>query len=205
MYVLKLSTIQENETIIKKSVDILNNGGIIAIPTDTVYGFAALASNEKAIERLYKVKEREKNKSIAVLLGDSAQAKLVTDDFSQSADRITQKFWPGGLTVIVKKRNGLPPNISQQDTIGIRIPDHEFVRTLICVSGPLAVTSANHSGLPPATSVSEFENALGDQLDLIVDGGKTAGGIPSTVVDCTTSPIKILREGIIPSEELLCE
>lgn len=201
--ICKIQTEDEWKEALQKTVRVLKSGGVAAIPTDTVYGFAALATDEAAIARLYMIKERSQVKSIAVLLGDAEQAHLVARSFPASAQRMAERFWPGALTLVVFKKSGLPADLSSNDCIGLRIPDHEFVRELIRLTGPLAVTSANHSGMPPACSVSEFLSQYGEMLDIIIDGGTTTGGIPSTVVNCSLTPPVILREGAISGRDLL--
>ena len=202
----KIYTIS-NETEIKEALETasekLHKGGIIAIPTDTVYGFAALVSDETAIEKLYRIKEREQNKSIAVLLGDAEQASLIAHKFPPKAQRLAKTYWPGALTIIVRKRAELPANLTSNDLVGLRIPDHAFTRDLIRLTGPLAVTSANISGQPPAKSVPDFLNILGPQLDMIIDGGPCRGGVPSSVINCETEPAVVLRAGAVSEEELL--
>ncbi len=202
MRLQKIITAEEQQLVLSDAVEILRADGTVAFPTDTVYGLAASAFSFKGIARLYEMKKRDENKSIAVLLGDVSQAKLVAESFSSEAESLANKFWPGALTLIVEKKDGLPENISRRPTIGIRIPDHDFVRNLIRMTGPLAVTSANLSGKAPSVSIDGFLDELGAQLDLILDGGKTVGGIPSTVIDCTVAPLKILRQGSISAEKL---
>ena len=196
-----------NDTEIKNALEaaekVLRTGGVAAIPTDTVYGFAALVHDEAAIAKLYKIKERDQKKSIAVLLGDAEQAHLVAHEFPAKARRLAAKYWPGALTIIIRKKAGLPADLTSNDLVGLRIPDHEFTRELIRRTGPLAVTSANISGQPPARSIEEFLEELGPQLDLVIDGGPSSGGVPSSVVNCESEPAVILSEGAIPGKDLL--
>lgn len=201
--ILSIGTESEKTEALKTAADVLLHGGIAAIPTDTVYGFAACVQDEEAIAKLYRIKERSPNKSIAVLLGDAEQAHLVAHTFPAKAQRLAARYWPGALTVIIRKKAGLPADLTSNDLVGLRIPDHDFTRELIRLTGPLAVTSANISGEPPAKSVDEFAGVLGGQLDLIIDGGPSSGGVPSSVINCETDPAVILREGAIPGEELL--
>lgn len=201
--ILTIRTEEEKLKALKAAAEVLAMGGVAAIPTDTVYGFAACVQNEAAIAKLYQIKERSLNKSIAVLLGDAEQAHRVAEDFPPKAQRLAERYWPGALTIIIRKKTGLPADLTSNDLVGLRIPDHDFTRELIRITGPLAVTSANISGEPPARSVSEFADALGGQLDLIIDGGPSSGGIPSSVINCATDPAVILREGAVPGEELL--
>lgn len=193
----------ERKEALTAAVRILKQGGIAAIPTDTVYGFAAPVHEEAAIARLYQIKERESNKSIAVLLGDAEQAHLVAHEFPAKAQRLAQAYWPGALTIIIRKKAGLPANLTSNDLVGLRIPNHNFTRDLIRETGPLAVTSANLSGMPPATDIDGFINSLGDQLDLIIDDGPSSGGVPSSVINCSCEPAIILREAAISGKDLL--
>jgi len=194
---------EEKQKALKAAADVLQAGGIAAIPTDTVYGFAAMVHDRNEIDRLYQIKERSHNKSIAVLLSDAEQAALVAHEFPDKARRLAAKYWPGALTVIIRKNAGLPDNLTSNDLVGLRIPDHEFTRELIRLTGPLAVTSANLSGENPAKSIDDFKDILGSQLDIIIDGGPCSGGIPSSVINCETEPAVILREGAIPAKDLL--
>ena len=201
-HVISIKLEEERRQGLNEAAEIIKRGGVIAFPTDTVYGIASSAFNENAIERIYAIKERDHAKSIPILLGDISQAPIVAKEFSVEARQLADRFWPGGLTIIVGKNEKLPKNISVYDTIGIRIPDYPFVRELIRKTGPLAVTSANHSGDPSAVQVDDFLSVLGDKLDLVIDGGKTTGGVSSTVVDCSGDKIKLLRAGAIPPSAL---
>lgn len=201
--VYTLSNDTEIKNALEKAVEVLRAGGIAAIPTDTVYGFAALVHDETAVAKLYKIKERDQRKSIAVLLGDAEQAHLVAHEFPEKARRLAEKYWPGALTIIIRKKAGLPADLTSNDLVGLRIPDLDFTRELIRRTGPLAVTSANISGQPPAKSIGEFLDELGPQLDIIIDGGPSSGGIPSSVINCESEPALILREGAIPGKDLL--
>jgi L-threonylcarbamoyladenylate synthase len=200
--IYRITTTGEQQVALAAAIRIISEGGVIAIPTDTVYGLAASAFNEAAIARLYQIKERDPKKSIAVLLGNPSQAREIAENFPQKAEILAKTFWPGGLTLIVSKKKSLPPNISSNEKIGIRIPDHTFIRELIRRTGPLATTSANLSGQPAANNTDDFFSMLGSQLDMTIDGGQVMGGIASTVVDCTVEPVQILREGAISKEEI---
>lgn len=201
--IISISNESGKQEALEKTAAILLNGGVAAVPTDTVYGFAALVHDEAAIARLYKIKERDQRKSIAVLLGDADQAHQVAHAFPEKAQRLAGKYWPGALTIIIRKKAGLPPDLTSNDLVGLRIPDHEWTRELIRRTGPLAVTSANISGQPPAKSIEEFSEELGPQLDIIIDGGPSSGGIPSSVINCDSEPPVILREGAISGKDLL--
>ena len=188
---------------IQSALDILHLGGLVAFPTDTVYGLAADFRNEAAIASLYAAKGRNISKAIALLIGSVEQLEEVTTDFSAAAQKLAARFWPGALTLIVLRRPELPSLLSALPTIGVRMPDHAFALRLLQASGPLAVTSANRSGAENTLTARDVLNQLVGQVDMVLDGGKVPGGIPSTVVDCTIQDVKVLREGAISAEAIL--
>jgi L-threonylcarbamoyladenylate synthase len=188
---------------IPQALEILKAGRLVAFPTDTVYGVGALAFNGKAVEAIYTAKDRPIEKAIPVLIGDSDDLEKVGIDIPNSVDRLAARFWPGPLTILVPKRADLPESVSTTSTVGVRVPDHEIARQLLRAAGPMAVTSANISGGQSPVTAQEVYEQLKGRIDLIIDGGKTPGGVPSTLVDCTTSELKILREGPVSLEELL--
>lgn len=183
-------------------MDIVNAGGVIAIPTDTVYGIGTCAFDQKAVSRLYLVKERSQNIPIPILIADMDQLRLVVSEVLPIALRLAVSFWPGPLTMVLPKEKGIAPSISATGTVGIRMPDHAFVRELIRRTGPMAVTSANISGSPSLTRARDVFEALDGKIDLVVDGGVAPGGIPSTVVDCSLTRPVILREGPLSQEDI---
>jgi L-threonylcarbamoyladenylate synthase len=182
---------------------ILNAGGLVAFPTDTVYGVGTLAFNGKAIESIYTAKDRPIEKAIPILIADIEDMEKVGMDVPQNAYKLAYRFWPGPLTCIIPKQPTLPEAVSATSTVGVRMPDHEIARTLLRAAGPMAVTSANISGQPSPSTAEEVFAQLNGRIPLIIDGGPTPGGIPSTVVDCSTSELKILRKGPLSVEELL--
>jgi len=182
---------------------ILLSGGLVAFPTDTVYGVGALAFHQKAIEEIYIAKDRAIEKAIPVLIGDTADLIKVADEIPIFAMRLIARFWPGPLTVLLPKKTTLPEAISATSTVGVRVPAHDMARALLRLAGPLAVTSANISGQPSPTTAQEVSTQLGGRIAMILDGGKTPGGIPSTLVDCTGDEIQVLREGPITKAQLL--
>jgi L-threonylcarbamoyladenylate synthase len=180
----------------------LARGELVAFPTDTVYGLAASAFSTSAIERLFDAKGRDNSKAIAVLLGDLNQLDLVTPGLTASAERLAQRFWPGPLTLIVARHPSLPENLSPLPTIGIRIPDYPLAQTLLRRTGPLATTSANRSGAENPLSAQDVHDQLDGRIEWIIDGGRSPGGLPSTVVDCTGEDIRVLRVGPISEAAL---
>jgi L-threonylcarbamoyladenylate synthase len=188
---------------IETALTVLQTGGIVAFPTDTVYGLGALAFDNKAIESIYAAKNRPLEKAIPILIGDLSDLDKVADNIPDMALRFAARFWPGPLTCIVPKKRTLPPAISATSTVAVRIPDHPDARALLHAAGPMAVTSANISGQQSPTTAQEVYAQLHGRIPLILDGGKTPGGIPSTLVDCTGEQPIILREGPISMDELL--
>ncbi len=188
---------------ITSALEILYSGGLVAFPTDTVYGVGALAFDGKAVKSIYTAKERPVEKAIPVLIGDREDLSKVAEEIPLFAARLIARFWPGPLTVLVPKKPALPEVVSANPAVGVRVPDHEVARTLLRLSGPLAVTSANRSSQPSPTTAQEVLQQLGGRIALILDGGRTPGGIPSTLVDCTGTEIQVLREGPITKEQML--
>lgn len=184
------------------ALETIRNGGVVALPTDTVYGIACAVTHPAAIKQLYAIKERDALKAIPVLVGDLQQVEKLTANFTKQAERLSKELWPGALTIIVPKAEHLPVELSAYDTVGIRMPDHDWLRELMLLSGPLAATSANLSGAPSPATAKEVLAQLDGRIELIVDGGECKGGIPSTVVDCSRPEIKILREGGISPERI---
>jgi len=182
---------------------ILRSGGVIAFPTDTVYGVAVPVFDENSITKLHEAKKRPVDKAIPVLIGKTQQLDLVASIIPPAAHKLMEKFWPGPLTLVVPKHHNLPHNLSAYDTVGVRMPDYHFTLRLLNKTGPLATTSANISGMENSLSAREVYEQLGGRIDLILDGGHTPGSVPSTMVDFSKKTPRILREGTIPSGVLL--
>lgn len=185
-----------------QALDVLNKGGLVAFPTDTVYGLGALALDGSAVESIYVAKDRPLEKAIPVLLGDAPDLEKVGRDVPDVAYRLADRFWPGPLTIVIPKAPTLPESVSATFTVGVRVPDHGVARALLRAAGPMAVTSANISGQPSPSTAEEVFAQLGGRIDLIIDGGSTPGGVPSTVIDCTGSDLQLLREGPISLEAI---
>lgn len=182
------------------AIEVLRSGGVVGLPTDTVYGIAVALDTPGGIERLFHVKRRPPDRGIVLLLADAGQAATI-GVMGPAAATLADACWPGGLTVVVPQRQdvALPAALTAGvATIGLRVPDHAAPRALAAAVGPLPTTSANVSGLPEAGDATEILEQLGDAVDLILDGGPSGGGLPSTVVDCSGDPPRILRVGAIP-------
>lgn len=187
---------------VDRAFGILKNGGLVAFPTDTVYGLAADIHSAAAIERLFTAKGRDTQKAIAVLVGSVEQLALVVRHLTPAAKRLADAFWPGALTLIVPRRLELPANLSPNQTIGVRMPDHPLALELLRRTGPLATTSANRSGMDNPLSAQDVLGQLDGRIDLILDGGRVPGGKPSTLADCTGAQLQVLRQGPITLEQL---
>ena len=188
---------------IARALAILHAGALIAFPTDTVYGVGALAYDGHAIESIYIAKDRPVEKAIPVLISDVEDVDRVAMDIPDAARTLASRFWPGPLTILFPKRADLPESVSATSTVGVRVPDHETARALLRAAGPMAVTSANISGAQSPVTAEEVHQQLGGRIPLIVDGGRTPGGVPSTLVDCTGAELRVLREGPITLTQLL--
>ena len=187
---------------INHAMDVLTHGGVVAFPTDTVYGLGALAFDEEGIDRLYFIKGRHHAKAIAVLISQFDELHQLTPTPSKEMFRLASQFWPGPLTMVVPRSATVPELLSSTLTIGVRIPDHPVALQLLAVSGPMGVTSANLSGQENTTTAAEVMHQLDGRIHLVLDGGTTPGGIPSTVVDLTTPQPSILRAGPVSEQEL---
>lgn len=192
----------ENPESISSALSLFRDGEIVAFPTDTVYGLGADPFQASGIIKLFEAKGRDSNKAIAILIGSVEQANLITNHMTEMAVRLCEVFWPGGLTVIVPRKNTLPELISNTDRIGIRMPNHPVALELLQTFGPLATTSANLSGKPDAVTARDVYDQLSNRVPLILDGGKCQGGIPSTVIDCSGEEPVILREGPISRDQI---
>jgi L-threonylcarbamoyladenylate synthase len=182
-----------------EAIGVLRGGGIVALPTDTVYGIAVALATSGGIERLFRVKDRPPEKGIALLLADADQAWGL-GIATVAARRLAAAFWPGPLTLVLGRRPGieLPDALTGgAATVGVRVPDHDAPRALAAALGPLPTTSANRSGEPDALDAASVVAELGGRVDLVLDGGTTRGAAASTVVDCTREPVTILREGVL--------
>jgi L-threonylcarbamoyladenylate synthase len=188
--------------ILTYALEILTGGGLVAFPTDTVYGLGALAFDDNAVKRIYAAKGRSTEKAIPILLSDSGDLDKVALHVSEMALKLAACFWPGPLTLVVLKHPSVPQSVSSTAGIGVRVPDLPVARSLLQLVGPMAVTSANLSGQASPSTAEEVLAQLGGRIALILDGGRTPGGIPSTVVDCISPEPQIIRQGPIPEDEI---
>jgi L-threonylcarbamoyladenylate synthase len=190
---------------IDRAVSALRQGEVIAFPTDTVYGLGAHAFLPQAVAQLFAVKERPASVAIPLLLSGAEAMSLVCVDIPQLAWEIAERFWPGALSLVLHRGPAVTDAVTAGGpTVAVRVPDLALVRELCRQLGaPLATTSANRHGWPPAVTAAEVRTALAGRIPLILDGGSCHGGVASTVLDLTVSPPIILRSGPVTAEQLV--
>jgi len=189
---------------IEKGISILKQGGVVAFPTDTVYGLGACASNQQAVERVYQLKKRPQSMALPLLLAHALQISEVAESVPQVAWLLVHNFLPGALTLVLPKSDSVPDIITAGGiTVAIRIPAHPVPVALVEGLGvPIVGTSANLSGKPSALTAGEVYSQFGDKIDFVIDSGRCPGGRESTVVDVTKKTPVVLREGAIALSEL---
>ncbi len=193
----------DNSVSYQQAVDILKSGGVVAFPTETVYGLGALATDAVAVQRIFEAKGRPSDNPLIVHIGNKIDVDNYAVNVPEIAGKLMDAFWPGPLTLVFHKRPGvIAENVTPGfDTVGIRMPDHPVALKLLrTLNGPLAAPSANRSGKPSPTEAGHVLTDLEGRIPLIVDGGRTGVGVESTVLDMTASPPEILRPGGVTRE-----
>ncbi len=197
---LKLSLYKNTvEKVVIEALKILKKGGIVAYPTESFYALGIIAYNEAALKRLYQLKKRPVEKAVPLIIGNKDVLKSIVKSIPQQAEELMKKYWPGPLTIIFDAEDNLPKLLTgNRNKIAVRIPGKSFALHLARAANfPITATSANISNKPPAQSAEEVINYFGENIDLVVNGPKTPGGEPSTIIDATISPLKVLRKGSI--------
>jgi L-threonylcarbamoyladenylate synthase len=190
-----------DEAAIAEAAAILKAGYLVAFPTDTVYGLGAKITDRKAIDRLYRAKSRPYDKGIPILIADVDYLPTLAQDIPGEAHQLIKEHWPGPLTIILRGLDNLPTNLSPDNTLALRMPDNEIARRFIrAAGGAVAATSANQSGESPALNAAEVIEALGPDVEAVLDGGQAQIGLASTIVDLTSDSLKIIRQGPIGLE-----
>jgi L-threonylcarbamoyladenylate synthase len=194
----------DDPTAVERAAHVLQHGGVIAFPTDTVYGLGAHAFLAEAIADLYRIKERPTHLPIPLLLPDAAAMRAVCSSIPAVAWQLARRFWPGGLSLVLPKAPHLPDIlVAHGKSVAVRVPDQDLVRRVCRQMGaPLAATSANRHGQPAPVTADEVEATLTSTIPLLLDGGRCPGGIASTVLDLTVAPAVILRPGPISQDQL---
>jgi len=195
----------QSEAAIGQAARLIRKGIVVAFPTETFYGLAALATDYKAVARVYLLKKRAVHKSLSILVADLNELDNWIENLSREARHLAATFWPGPLTLVCAAGKKLPTNLTANTgKIAVRISSHPVAQTLVrAVGGPITATSANRSGSPSCRSCAEVLSQLGQDLEAILDAGLTPGGKASTIADVTTWPPKILRIGAIAAQEVL--
>ncbi len=206
----KGKTIQELEFFLEIAVENIIEGKLIAFPTNSVYGLGGDPLNLELINRIYNIKYRDRSKGLLLLVADTEEAEKVAY-FNKTTYKLAERFWPGQLTLVLAKKepNIIPPEVTAfKNTIGIRVPENEIVLTILRklkskgYFGGIIGTSANYSGEPPSISGDEVAKKFLTPIDLILDGGKTKTKVPTTILDCTSEELRLLRIGIVKEEEI---
>ncbi|MBT98463.1 MAG: threonylcarbamoyl-AMP synthase [Dehalococcoidia bacterium] len=189
---------------VEKAVQFLKNGGVVAIPTDTLYGLAANVFNIEALERIYDIKQRSAT-PLPVLVSGWDQVKRMAKDVPPEIQRLVEEFWPGGLTLVVYKANGVPDLLTAgAPTVALRMPDHPAPLALINgLGGPITGTSANISGGEDLKTLAEVIDQMGSRVDYVLECGPEPKGTGSTIIDITSGNPKLLREGAVPFDQVL--
>ena len=189
---------------IKAAVNVLANGGVAAIPTDTLYGLAASTFDESAVMKIYELKGRSEGMALPLLLSEAEDARMCAEDVPAAAWALMERFWPGALTLVVSKSASIPDIVTAGlDTVALRVPDHPVPRAIVKTLGaPITGTSANLSGRPGLTNAASVRREFGDIVDFVLDGGEAPGGVASTIVDVSGEELKVLREGAVSRDEI---
>ena len=188
---------------LRDAIIALKNNGVIAIPTETVYGLAAYAFSKKAIKKIYEVKQRPKEKPLIVLIGNTNQLKKIVKEVPNWVNKALNKIWPGPVTVILPKKEEVPSEVTAGlSKVAVRMPGHPVPLFLANEVGPIVAPSANISGEPPTSKPDKVIKDFFGKIDVIIDAGETPLKKPSTIIDATTYPPKIVREGPVTKKEL---
>ncbi len=189
---------------IQKAVNVLREGGLVALPTETVYGLGADATNSNAIKKIFAVKGRPSTNPLIVHVADEGVAKRYVRSWPAVADQLAKHFWPGPLTLVLPKADSIVPEVTAgRDTVGVRVPNHSLALQLLrAFDGPIAAPSANRANHISPTSADDVHAELGDAIDLILDGGPCTVGIESTVLDISGEHATILRPGGVTREQI---
>ena len=200
----KVSGCKPDPQVITAAANVLKAGGLLAFPTTGLYGLGADALAPRAVERVFRIKQRDLDKPIMVLIKNESDLRRIATHVPQSASRLMAAFWPGALTVILEARQTLPFALTGgTGKIGIRVPKHPVASALVSAfNGPITGTSANLSGKKGCASVADLSPGLVQKLDMVLDGGLLKGGVGSTVVDAMMDPPVVVREGAISKERL---
>ena len=194
---VKPSNPESWESMIAETQKVLKGGGVIAFPTDTFFGLGANPYNTKAVDKIYSIKGRDTEKPLLLLIDSILKLDDLAEEISEASAKLIESFWPGPLTMLFKPKHTIPKNITT-GLIGIRQPGNSITRKILAgLNYPLTAPSANISGEDPTTTAEQVKDRLGNKVDLILDAGICRGGEPSTLVDTTKTPVRLVRAGAI--------
>jgi L-threonylcarbamoyladenylate synthase len=191
--------------VVERAAEVIHEGGVVAYPTETVYGLGGLASHEAAIEQIYRLKQRQRLKPLSILIGDPAELEDLAQTIPARARPLMARFWPGPLTLVFLAAGHLPSILTGGGgKLAVRVSSHPMAQELVrAVGAPITATSANRSGAATCRTGEEVLGQLGGELKFILDGGLTPGSEGSTIADVTVEPPKIVRAGAIAADEVL--
>jgi L-threonylcarbamoyladenylate synthase len=200
--VVRVDPVAPDDRVVREAADVLRRGGLVAFPTETFYGLGAAALNAAAVRRVFEVKGRPSSMPLLVLVDSAARVRQVVIEVSERARALMDRHWPGALTLVFRAAPQLPAELTGgTGTVGVRVPNHRVPRALVSQLGlPVTAPSANPTGGDPPTTADGVLAYFRDVLDLVLDGGPTPGGVPSTVVDVTVDPPRVLRQGAVTLE-----
>lgn len=188
---------------LEPAIQALRQGLVIAYPTDTLYGLGADPRSLTAVNTLFQIKGRSEQRSVPLIAGTIEHARAV-GAFNHIAERLAERFWPGPLTLVMFQAALLADGVARHNTIAVRVPDHPVARAIaLALGGPITSTSANRSGAPPATTAIEVMDTVGGEVAVVVDGGRTRGGLPSTIVDVSGGVPRLVRAGAVTWDRVL--
>lgn len=199
---LSVDTEEPQGDVLAQARGVLDEHGVVAVPTETYYGLAVSAFDRVACARVFEIKARASSKALPCIVSGIEQLGSVASEISPLASELAARFWPGPLTLIVPARASVAA-ASDDGTVAVRVSSLPLARELAAIAGPVTATSANVSGAPPATTADEVIAQFGDAVDLVLDGGVTPGGPASTIVDVTQATPKLVREGAIAFRDIL--
>ena len=203
--IIQIDPLNPDPAAIQKVLLILKSGGVIAYPTETFYGLGADACDEKAIHQIFAAKGRDFKNPIPLIIHEKSALARWVSDMPEIAEKLIEKFWPGPLTLVFQAVPAIHPRLTAETgKIGIRVSSHPIATILAkLLQCPVTATSANLSGASECTNAAQVREQLGDKIDAILDGGPTPGGKGSTIVDVSVTPVRVLREGVIPASLIL--
>ena len=199
---LSVDAEQPQADVLTQACGVLDEHGVVAVPTETFYGLAVSVFDNEACARVFEIKGRPSTKALPCIVSGMEQLERVASEIPALAVELSTRFWPGPLTLIVPARATVAA-ASETGTIAVRVSSLPLARELAGIAGPVTATSANVSGAPPATSADELVAQLGDSVDLVLDGGTTPGGLASTIVDVTSGKLELVREGAIAFRDVI--